>query len=59
MDASLRLGGRYALHAMRAGFEFQLRKRAAADDAADDFLVAAVFARALAQDLPAQPCDSA
>ena len=45
VDASLRLGRRHALHAVRAGLELQERVRAAADDAADDFLVAAVLAR--------------
>ena len=60
MNASLRLGGRHALHAMRAGLEFELRIRAAADDAADDLLVAAVLARTLAQaSRPPSACDSA
>ena len=45
VNASLRFGRRHALHAMRAGFELEMRERAAADDAADDFLVAAVLAR--------------
>ena len=46
MDAALRFGFRHALHAVGAGFELQLRVRAAAFDAGDDFLVAAVFAGA-------------
>ena len=45
VDAALRFGFRHALHAVRAGFELQLRIRAAAFDARDDFLEAAVFAR--------------
>ena len=55
MDAPLRLGRRHALHAVGAGLELQLREDAAADDAADDFAVAAVLAGTLAQglDLPA------
>ena len=55
VDASLRFGRRHALHAMRAGLELELRIGAPADDAADDFLVPAVLALALAEhfDLPA------
>src|SRR5258708_15990892 len=53
MNASLRLGGGHALHAVRSGFEFEQRIRPAADDAADDFLVAAMLARTFAQNLDA------
>ena len=55
MDTALRFGLRHALHAVRTGFEFEGRERAAADHAADHFLVAAVLAQALAEDfdLPA------
>ena len=55
VDAALRLGLRHALHAVRAGFELESRIGAAALDARDDFLVAAVFAGAGGQDfqLPA------
>ena len=45
MDTALRFGGGHALHAMRAGFEFQHGVGALADDARDDFLVAAHFAQ--------------
>ncbi len=47
----------YALHAMRAGFEFEARERALAFDARDDFLVAAVLAFAGRKnlDVPASP----
>ncbi len=57
MDAALCLGRRHALHAMGAGLELESRVRALADDAADDFLVAAVLTSALAQhlDFPALP----
>ena len=55
VDAPLRLGRRHALHAVGAGFELEPRERALAGDAADDFLVAAVLAGALAEhlDVPA------
>ena len=55
VDAALRFGRGHALHAMRAGLELEMRERAVADDAADDFLVAAVLAGALRQhfDAPA------
>src|SRR5258707_14737228 len=53
MNASLCFGGRHSLHAMGAGLEFEQRTRAASDDAADDFLVAAVLAGTLAQYLDA------
>ena len=55
VHASLRFGGGHALHAMRAGFEFQHGIRALADDSGDDFLVAAHFAGAFRYhlDLPA------
>ena len=46
VDAALRLGLRHALHAVRAGLELELAVRAAALDARDDFLVAAVLAGA-------------
>ncbi len=61
VDAALRLGGRHALHAVRARLELEARIGAAADHAADDFLVAAVLAGALAQhlDLPALPLGKA
>ena len=57
VDAALCLGRRHALHAVRAGLELEPRVRALADDAADDLLVAAVLAGALAQhlDSPALP----
>ena len=56
VDAALRFGGRHALHAVRAGLEFQPREDAAADDAADDFPVAAVLARTFAErSRPASP----
>src|ERR1700733_1935694 len=51
MNASLGLGGRHALHAMRAGLELEPRKSPAADPPADDFLVAAMLAWAFAQGL--------
>ena len=38
MDAALRFGCRYALYAVRAGFELESRIRALAFDARDDFL---------------------
>jgi hypothetical protein len=44
VDAALRFGFRHALHAVRARFELELRIRAAAFDARDDFAEAAVFA---------------
>ncbi len=55
MNTSLRFGGRHALHAMGARFEFQLRERAATDDATDDFFVAAMLAGVFRQhfDVPA------
>jgi hypothetical protein len=55
VDAALRLGGGHALHAVRAGLELETCVGAAAHHAADDLLVAAVLARALAHhlDLPA------
>ena len=55
VDAALRFGVRHALHAMHAGFEFQLGEGAAAADFGDDFLVAAhgAFARGDHLDLPA------
>ena len=55
VDAALRLGGRHALHPVRAGFELQQRVGPVADDSRDDFLVAAQLAVAAAQDfyLPA------
>ena len=60
VDPALRLGRRHALHAVGAGLELQQREGALADDAADDLLVAAVLAGALA-DAPRRekPLDSA
>src|SRR6516164_1627331 len=49
MDAPLRLGGRHALHAMRARLKLQAGEGALAGDAADDLAEAAVLAGALAQ----------
>src|ERR1700709_2506983 len=51
MNAPLSLGRRHALHAMRARLEFEQRECAASNDAADDFLVTAMFAGTFAQDL--------
>ncbi len=51
VDAALRLRGGHALHAMGAGLELERGVDAAARDAADDLLVAAVLALARAQDL--------
>ena len=53
MNATLCFGLRYALHAMGSGFELEPGKRATPDDATDDFLVAAMLARILAQDFHA------
>ncbi len=55
MHAPLRLGFRNALHAVRAGLEFELRVGAIADNAGDDLLVTPVFALARVQhfELPA------
>ena len=55
VDAAGGLGVGHALHAVHAGFEFQLGERAAAADFGDDFLVAAhrAFARGHDFDLPA------
>src|SRR6185437_2735101 len=50
MNASLRLGGRHALHAMGARFEFQLRESASAGDARDDLFITAVLPGALVED---------
>ena len=44
MDSPLRLGGRYALHTVGAGFELQPGVDSAASDPADDLLVATVLA---------------
>src|SRR5690606_26064102 len=44
VDAALRFGFRHALHAVGAGLELQPRVRAAAFDARDHFLEAAVLA---------------
>ena len=41
VDAALRFGGGHALHAVAAGFEFQLGIRAKAHQSGDDFLIAA------------------
>src|SRR5271156_2917540 len=51
VNASLRLGRRHALHAVGARLELQQRVGAATDDAADDFLVAAVLAGTLGEHL--------
>ena len=51
VDAALGFGLRHALHAVAAGFELELGIGALADDAGDDFLVAAHFARAFRHDL--------
>ena len=55
VDAAGRLGVGHALHAVHAGFVFQLGEGAAAADFGDDFLVAAhrAFARGHDLDLPA------
>ena len=55
VNAPLRFGGGHALHAMAAGFKFQARVSALADDACDHLLVAADFALRLRNDfnLPA------
>jgi len=55
VDAALRFGFRNALHAVAARFELQPRIRAVADDAHDDFLVAADLAGVFRHDfhLPA------
>ena len=57
VDATLRFGLGHSLHAMHAGFEFELRVRALARDARDDFAIAAVLALVGAQylDTPALP----
>ena len=51
MDAAGGFGVRHALHAMHAGFEFQLGEHAAAAHFGDDFLEAAFAAFADRQDL--------
>ena len=55
VDASLRFGDRHALHPMPAGFKLQARVGTLADDAGDDFLVAADFTQGFGNDfdLPA------
>ena len=55
VDAAAGLGRRHALHAVHAGFEFQMREDALARDGGDDFLVAADLALAGREhlDLPA------
>src|SRR5690606_21183167 len=53
VDAALRFGFRHALHAVRAGLEFQVAVDAIAFDARDDFLVATVFAGVFAEDFDA------
>ena len=55
VDAAGRFGVGHALHAVHAGFEFELGEGAAAADFGDDFLVAAhrAFARGHDLDLPA------
>src|SRR3954470_3058750 len=54
VNAPLRFRRRHTLHPMRTGLELEPRERAAPDDAADDFAVAAVLAMVLAQDLDAE-----
>ena len=51
MDATLGFGRGHALHAMGARLELQAREGGCADHPADDFLVTAVFTRALAERL--------
>ena len=51
MDAPAGLGRRHALHAVHAGFEFQMGKDALARHRGDDFLVAADLAVAGRDDL--------
>ena len=51
MDTPLRLGGRHALDAVRAGLELEPRVNVLPHDAADDFLVTAVLAGVLTDDL--------
>src|SRR5580700_1820431 len=51
VDAPLGFRSRHALHAMGTGLELERRIGAAADDAADDFLVATVLPRTLAEDI--------
>src|SRR6185437_6845295 len=51
VNASLCFRRRYSLDAMRPRLEFQSGKHASPRNAADDFLVTTVLARALAQDL--------
>src|SRR6185437_4554753 len=51
VDAPLRLGDRYALHAVGARFEFQLRIGTSTFDAGHDLLVTAMFAGVFAEDL--------
>src|ERR1700731_3108018 len=53
VNSSLRFGRRHALYTMSAGFELEQGIGAASDDAADDFLISAMFAGALAQDFDA------
>src|SRR5690606_27598293 len=53
VDAALGFGFRHALHAVRAGFEFQLGKHIVTLDAGDDFLVAAMLAGVFREDLDA------
>src|SRR4249920_2662154 len=53
MNATLCFGLRYALHTMGTRFELEPGKRATPDDAADDFLVAAMLAGIFAQDFHA------
>ncbi len=53
MNASLGLGLRHALHAVRAGFELELGVDVVTLDAGNHFLVAAVLALTLGEDLDA------
>ena len=51
VNAALGFGHRHALHAMAAGFEFQFRISAVADDARDDLAVTTEVRRAFRNDL--------
>ena len=57
MDTALGFGLGYALHAMRARFEFEFGEDPLASHSANDFAIAAMLARAFAEgfDLPTLP----
>ncbi len=55
VNASLRLGRRHPLHAVRAGFELEPGEGASTGNARDDLLEAPVLTGALAQDLDREP----